>query len=187
MAAYFLDSVPPAGVSPNLRMMRGRVGRRTASAMPGLDIAEQRSWQNYLSAALRMYAELDRRMLEKHRLPLGDVRLLHILSEAPGGTARMRDLAEALPAPASRLTRQVRRLEAQKLLRRSASPDDRRSVTAIITDEGRAMAEATAVSYAEEIRRNFIERLSRAQIAAMENSCRGIITALKQAGPLDHS
>lgn len=44
-------------------VMRGLIGGRTASDMPGLDIAEQKSWQNYLNAALRMYAELNARML----------------------------------------------------------------------------------------------------------------------------
>jgi DNA-binding MarR family transcriptional regulator len=167
--------------------MKGLIGGRTASDMPGLDIAEQKSWQNYLNAALRMYAELNVRMLEKHELSLGDVRLLHILSNFPDGHARMGELAEALPSPGSRLTRQVRRLEGQGLVRRATSPDDRRGVIAIVTDEGRAVAEETTASYAQEVRKNFIARLSRAQIAAMENSCRQINTALKQSGPLPDS
>jgi len=170
-----------------LRIVKGLIGGRTASDMPGLDIAEQKSWQNYLTAALRMYAELNVAMLEKHQLPLGDVRLLDILSHSPDGTARMRDLAEALSAPGSRLTRQVRRLQGQGLLRRATSPDDRRGVIATITDEGRAVAEQAAASYAQEVRKNFIDRLSRSQIAAMENGCRRIIAAVKQPGPVDDS
>ena len=101
---------------------------RTAGDMPGLDIAEQKSWQTNPNAALRMYAVLNIEMLEKHQLPLSDVRLLHVLNNFPDGTARMRELAEALPAPGSRLTRQTRRLEARGLLRRGATPDDRRGV-----------------------------------------------------------
>jgi len=167
--------------------MKGLIGGRTASDMPGLDIAEQKSWQNYLTAALRTYAELNGRLLEKHQLSLGDVRLLHILSNFPGGTARMRELAEALPSPGSRLTRQTRRLEGQGLVRRAASPDDRRGVIAAITDEGRAMAEQATASYAHEVRKIFIGRLSRSQIAAMENGCRRITTALKRTEPLEES
>jgi DNA-binding MarR family transcriptional regulator len=167
--------------------MKGLIGGRTASDMPGLDIAEQKSWQNYLTAALRMYAELNVRMLEKHEFSLGDVRLLHILSHSPNGSARMRDLAEALPAPGSRLTRQVRRLEGQGLVRRATSPEDRRGVIATITDEGRAVAEETTASYAQEVRNNFIDRLSRSQIAAMENISRQINMALKKPGPLADS
>ena len=64
-----------------------------------------------------MYAVLNIQMLEKHQLPLSDVRLWPP-NNFPDGTARMRELAEALPAPGSRLTRQTRRLEARGLLRR---------------------------------------------------------------------
>ena len=163
------------------------VGGRTASDMPGLDIAEQRSWQHYLNAALRIYAVLNIEMLEKHQLPLSDVRLLHVLNNFPDGTARMGELAEALPAPASRLTRQTRRLEARGLLRRGATPDDGRGVAATITDEGRAVAEAATVSYAQEVRTNFIRRLSRSQIVAMRNGCRRITQSLKTPLALDES
>ena len=163
------------------------VGGRTAGDMPGLDIAEQKSWQNYLNAALRMYAVLNIEMLEKHQLPLSDVRLLHVLNNFPDGTARMRELAEALSAPGSRLTRQTRRLEARGLLRRGATPDDRRGVAATITDEGRTVAEEATVTYAQEVRTNFIGRLSRSQIAAMGNGCRRITQSLKTPLPLDES
>jgi hypothetical protein len=36
--------------------MNGLTGGRTASDMPGLDIAEQKSRQNFLGAASRLYA-----------------------------------------------------------------------------------------------------------------------------------
>lgn len=115
------------------------------------------------------------------------MRLLHILSNFPDATARMRELAEALPSPGSRLTRQTRRLEAQGLLRRATSPNDRRGVIVTITYEGRSVAEQAAASYAQEVRKNFIDRLSRAQMAAMENGCRRIASALRQTEPLQDS
>jgi hypothetical protein len=40
--------------------MEGLIGGRTASDMPGLDIAELRTWQNFLEAALRLSATLNR-------------------------------------------------------------------------------------------------------------------------------
>ena len=59
----------------------GIIAGRTASEMPGLDIAEQRSWQNFLEAALRLYGTLNRGLSEQHKLSLVDVRLLEILRE----------------------------------------------------------------------------------------------------------
>ena len=110
------------------------IAGRTAGDMPGLDIAEQRSWQNFLDSALRMYANLNRALVEAHQLTLNDVRLLDILDRSPTGSARMGDLAEGLMSLPSRVTRQIRRLEVAGLVRRGASPDDGRGVLATITD-----------------------------------------------------
>ena len=118
--------------------MEGMIAGRTASDMPGLDIAEQRSWQNFLDSALRMYATLNRSLVDAHHLTLNDVRLLDILDKSATGSARMGDLAEGLMSLPSRVTRQIRRLEVQGLVRRGASPDDGRGVLATITDDGRA-------------------------------------------------
>ena len=51
----------------------------------------------------------------------------------------MGDLAEGLMSLPSRVTRQIRRLEVQGLVRRGASPDDGRGVLATITDDGRLL------------------------------------------------
>jgi DNA-binding MarR family transcriptional regulator len=163
--------------------MKGLIGGRTASDMPGLDIAEQKSWQNFLAAALRLYAVLNRRLVETHQLSLADVRLLHKLSNAPEGSARMGDLAAALPSLPSRLTRQIRRLEEQELVRREASPEDRRGVVATITDKGRELAEQAMVTYGQDVRTHFVGPLSRPQVGAVEEMCRRMNGALKQAEP----
>jgi DNA-binding MarR family transcriptional regulator len=161
--------------------MNGLIGGRTASDMPGLDLAEQKSWQNFLAAALHLYAVLNRRLVETHQLSLADVRLLHILSNFPQGSARMGDLSTALPALPSRLTRTIRRLEGQELVRRGASPEDRRGVVATITDKGRQLVEQAMVTYAQDVRTNFLGPLSRPQISAVEDTCQRINTPLKHA------
>jgi hypothetical protein len=65
--------------------MEGIIAGRTASAMPGLDIAEQRSWQNFLDSALRLYATLNKSLVEEHHLTLNDVRLLRRCSSPDDG------------------------------------------------------------------------------------------------------
>ena len=161
--------------------MAALIAGRTASDMPGLDIAEQRSWQSFLDSTLRLYATLNRRLTEVHQLSLFDVRVLDMLDHAPSGCARMGDLAEALASLPSRLTRQVRRLEAQGFVRREASPDDRRGVVAAITDDGRAAAREAMTTYAESIRAHFLGPLSRSQVVAVGENCRRISAALKRA------
>src|SRR4030088_1670283 len=118
--------------------MEGMIAGRTASDLPGLDIAEQRSWQNFLDSALRIYATLNRSLVDAHHLTLNDVRLLDILDRSATGSARMGDPREGLMSLPSRVTRQIRRLELQGLVRRGASLDDGRGVLASITQEGRS-------------------------------------------------
>ena len=127
-----------------------------------------------------MYATLNRALVDAHHLTLNDVRLLDILDRSPTGSARMGDLAEGLMSLPSRVTRQIRRLEVQGLVRRGASPDDGRGVLATITDEGRGCSCArrwppTATACAT----HFLGKLSRPQIAAMGENCRRISVGLK--------
>ena len=159
--------------------MEGMIAGRTASDMPGLDIAEQRTWQNFLDSALRLHATLNRSLMEAHHLSLSDVRLLDMLDKSPGGAARMGDLADGLMSLPSRVTRQIRRLELQSLVCRGASPDDGRGVLAIITEDGRILVRKAMVTYAEGVRAHFLNRLSRPQIAAMGENCRRIGVALR--------
>jgi DNA-binding MarR family transcriptional regulator len=147
--------------------------------MPGLDFAEQRSWQNYLDSALGVYAALNRSLVDSHHLTLNDVRLLDVLERAPNGSARMGDLADELMSLPSRVTRQINRLESHNLTRRHSSPDDGRGVVACITDDGRVALAAAMVTYGQGVRTHFLKKLSRPQVAALGESCRRIGAALK--------
>ncbi|WP_319452598.1 MULTISPECIES: MarR family winged helix-turn-helix transcriptional regulator [unclassified Mycobacterium] len=152
---------------------------RTASAMPGLDVAEQRAWQNFLDAALRVYATLNRSLVDQHHLTLNDVRLLDVLIRSPGGSARMGDVADELMSLPSRVTRQIHRLETQNLVQRISSPDDGRGVLACITDQGRQALAAAMVTYGQGVRNHFLGKLSRTQVSALEVSCHRVGEALK--------
>ena len=152
--------------------------------MPGLDIAEQKSWQNYLDSTLRLYATLNRQLTEAHQLSLFDVRVLDMLDNAPAGCVRMGDLAEELVSLPSRVTRQIRRLEGQGLVRARRVRRTAGGVAAI-TDDGRAAARQAMVTYGQGVRTHFLAQLSRPQIAAMGENCRRISAALKRAEPGD--
>jgi DNA-binding MarR family transcriptional regulator len=169
-------------LSPNIARMGGTIGGRTASDLPGLDIAEQRAWENFLDAALRVYGSLNRTLSEEFSLTLVDVRLLDILRRSESGSARMGDLAEQLLSLPSRVTRQIRRLEQAGLVRREASPEDGRGVLASITDRGREAVSDAIATYADAVRQRFLAPLTRQQMAAMGENCRRISEALRAKG-----
>ena len=142
--------------------------------MPGLDIAEQRAWQNFLDSTLRLQASINRGLTDSHKLTLVDVRLLQFLDNSGTGSARMGDLADALMSLPSRVTRQIRRLEAQGLVSRTTSPED-----------GREAVRKAMVTYAQSVRLHFLNQLTRSQMAAMGDNCRRISSALKDPASLD--
>ncbi|MFM9033070.1 MAG: MarR family winged helix-turn-helix transcriptional regulator [Mycobacterium sp.] len=162
--------------------MGGTITGRSASALPGLDAAEQRAWEHFLDATLRMYGTLNRTLSVEHQLSLLDVRLLDILRNSETGAARMGDLAERLLSLPSRVTRQIRRLEDAGLVLREASPEDGRGVLASITEQGRQVVAAAIVTYSDEVRRQFVQPLTRPQMSAMGENCRRISTGLKNNG-----
>ena len=107
---------------------------------------------------------------------------LDLLNNSPGGSVQMGNLAEALAAPPSRLTRQIKRLELRGLVHREASPHDRRCVVATITDTGQTSVAHAMITYANAIRTHFLAPLTRPRIAAVGVTCRQISTALKSSG-----
>ncbi|MDX1889605.1 MarR family winged helix-turn-helix transcriptional regulator [Mycolicibacterium sp. 050158] len=158
--------------------MAGIIGGRTASSMPGLDIAEQRAWQHFLDAGLLLTTTLNRELVEVHGLSLDDVRLLDVLADSAGGSVRMGDLAEELMSLPSKVTRQIHRLEVHHLVRRRATPQDGRGVLATITDDGKTVLRAAMATYGNGVRTHFLAQLSRPQTTAMGENCRRIVAAL---------
>ena len=161
--------------------MEGIAGGRTASTMPGLDIAEQRAWQHFLDASLRLSATVNKELVDAHHLTLNDVRLLDVLDTSATGSARMGDLADELMSLPSRVTRQIHRLQESRLVSRCSSPEDGRGVLATITDEGREVLAEAMTTYGGSVREHFLRRLSRAQMTAVGDNCRRISLAMRSA------
>ncbi len=163
--------------------MGGTFSGRAASAIPGLDVSEQRAWENFLEAGLRIYGSLNRTLSDGYKLSLVDVRLLEILNKSETGSARMGDLAGQLLSLPSRVTRQIRRLEEAGLVRREASPDDGRGVLASITDRGRKVVLEAMAAYSDAIQQRFLQPLTRSQVQSIGDNCRRLSDALKTNAP----
>jgi DNA-binding MarR family transcriptional regulator len=140
--------------------------------MPGLTLAECRSWQNFLEASLRVTRTLNQRLTDAHDLTLDDIRLLHTLSLSRNRSARMGSLAESLHSTASRLTRQLSRLEARGLATRERCAQDGRGVIASITEEGCRLVDEAVLTYGDGVRTCYLDQMTRAQAIAMSDYCR---------------
>lgn len=144
----------------------------------GLNDAEKGCWHAFFQAS-RLLDKLSDLLKEWHGLALFDFLVLDLLAKSDKGSARMSDLAEAFMLIPSRVTWQIRRLESQGLVRRDPSPIDRRGVRASITREGRTRAEAATTTYANGIRKHYLDQMTRQQLIALGDGCRRISAPLE--------
>ncbi|OCB48850.1 MarR family winged helix-turn-helix transcriptional regulator [Mycolicibacterium porcinum] len=147
---------------------------RPGSCLPGLDDAEQACWQFFLESSTQLGEILYQRLLDEHDLTLVDLLLLDALAKSDGGSARMSDLANRLTLTPSRVTARIQRLETRKLVGRTTNTNDRRSVLASITRDGRACVHRAMHTYARTVRELYLDRLSRQRMTALGDSCRRI-------------
>ncbi|WP_280193602.1 MarR family transcriptional regulator [Nocardia farcinica] len=132
-----------------------------------LSPAEQRAWRAYMDGHQRLTATLNRQLLRDSDLSFAEYRILVLLSEAPEHALRMSELADGVLSSRSRLTHQIRRMEAQGLVRRASCPDDGRGVLAELTEAGMRKLESAAPGHVEAVRRDFIDLLTPEELAAV--------------------
>ena len=123
---------------------------------------ERRSWSAFAGAARAVLTAVDRDLERDVGMPRAYVEILHHLSEAPEGSLRMSDLAEAMRSQPSRITHAVGRLEEAGHVRRELCAADRRGWFAVLTDKGRAALDEAAPYVAESVRRRLFAHLSAA-------------------------
>lgn len=97
---------------------------------------EQRAWRRLAAVILRLPAALEGQLQRDAGLSHFEYWVLALLSEAPGRTLRLSELAGQANASLSRLSHVVTRLEARGWVRRRPDPDDARATRAVLTDAG---------------------------------------------------
>jgi DNA-binding MarR family transcriptional regulator len=134
-----------------------------------LDDLEMSAWRGYIEShsALGLALGAD---LAPHGLTTGDYEVLVRLSEVPEHRMRMCDLAAQLRLSPSGLTRRLDGLVKGKLVRREPSAQDRRVMLATLTPKGMSVLEEAAPDHLSGVRRHFVDRLTREEIAALASA-----------------
>ena len=115
-----------------------------------------RAWSR---AALTVPRALDADLLIGQGMSLSDYRALMYLSEAPGRSLRMSDLASACAVSLSGMSRIVSRLEAQGLMARERSSCDGRGLNAVLTDAGLDRLRRAWPTHLASVRRHMMDHL----------------------------
>jgi DNA-binding MarR family transcriptional regulator len=128
---------------------------------------EMRAWRALLGAQHRLGRVLDLELQAAHGTTLADHEVLIILSEQPGGSLRMADLADMLTISRSGLTRRVDRMAASGLVARERCAEDGRGVLARLTDAGRRALEVATPVHVAGVRRHFVDALEPEELALL--------------------
>jgi DNA-binding MarR family transcriptional regulator len=128
--------------------------------MNWLSDEEQAAWRPFVALLFRMPAALDAQLQKDAGISNFEYLVLSGLSEAPGRTLRMSELAAMASGSLSRLSHVVSRLESRGWVRREACPGDGRFINAVLTDEGWAKVVATAPGHVAAVRKLLVDVLS---------------------------
>jgi DNA-binding MarR family transcriptional regulator len=127
--------------------------------------SEMTAWRALISSTTGVLATLDNELQAAHGLSLGEYEVLVRLSEAPGHSLRMTDLASGLHLSPSGITRRIDALVKTGMVERRQCPTDRRGSNAVLTAEGMKRLRAAAPTHVDGVRRHFVDRLSERQLA----------------------
>jgi DNA-binding MarR family transcriptional regulator len=136
---------------------------------------EQLAWRTFLTACQTLFGAVEAQLVRDSQIPHGYYEILVRLSEAPGRSLRMTQLAEASTSSKSRLSHAVARLEERGWVRRSDCATDRRGQIAQLTDEGFAALAAAAPGHVEQVRRSLLDQITPEQVEQLREICEAII------------
>jgi DNA-binding MarR family transcriptional regulator len=144
-----------------------------------LSADEQRAWRAYRDGTARLLDALAHDLEEASGLSLGEYEVLVRLSEAPGRTLRMSELAGELAHSRSRLTHTVRRMEAAGLVERAPCLEDARGVNCTLSEAGWLRLVDAAPAHVDSVRARLVDVLSPAQMQALGDAMGAVGAALQ--------
>jgi DNA-binding MarR family transcriptional regulator len=128
-----------------------------------LNAREDRAWRAFMHAHHQLVMHLHRG-LQESGLSGADYEVLAVLSADDEGRMPARDLCTALGWEKSRVSHQIRRMETDGLIGREPNPDDARSTMVCLLPAGRAAIEKAAPRHVQDVRRDFVDLLTPAEL-----------------------
>jgi DNA-binding MarR family transcriptional regulator len=149
---------------------------------PWLDGRQLRAWVRLRGVLELLPGALDAQLRRDAGLTEFEYYVLAMLSEAPGRTLRMTELARQTNATLPRLSHVVSRLESRGLAERFPCPEDRRATNARLTEAGWTKVQEAAPGHVANVRQHVIDALSAAEIDQLAAIGDAILAKLDPTG-----
>jgi DNA-binding MarR family transcriptional regulator len=151
-----------------------------------LDDEERQAWLALASTLIRLPAALDAQLRRDAGISHFEYQVLALLSQAPGRTLRMSELAVQAEGSLPRLSQVAARLESHGWLERTPDPADGRYTLAVLTAQGLAKVSQAAPGHVAEVRRLVFDPLTKAQSRQLRDIGRRITRAIEPNDPRLH-
>ena len=151
-----------------------------SSASP-LTAEEEAAWRAMGRAVLVIPRALDADLLESQGLNVTEYSVLMNLSEAPGRSLRMSELADYVSISVSGLTRVIERLTRQGLVERVKAQSDGRGQLAVLTPAGLNRLQQAWPTHLASVRRHVMDHLDGIDLTAFARAVSAM--ASTQIGP----
>ena len=143
-----------------------------------LDDDQQRTWRAWLTVSELLPRTLDAQLQRDAGISHAAYVVLAMLSESPGRSRRMSDLARRANQSQSRLSHTVARLEDRGWVRRERSADDGRGNLAVLTDTGWDVVRSVAPGHVDAVREAVFDPLTAEQTLALGEILQAIVERL---------
>jgi DNA-binding MarR family transcriptional regulator len=144
-----------------------------------LDDEQQDSWRAFAKAMVKLRWALECQLQHDAGLSFIEYHALARLSENPGNTMRMSELAEVTDASLSRLSHLIKRLELRQLVRREPDPTDGRFTNAVLTPAGLRLLVDSAPAHVAKVRELVIDALTTAQLRQLRLASERILERIE--------
>lgn len=139
---------------------------------------EQRAWRRLGAVTMLLPAALESQLQRDAGLTHFGYWVLAMLSESPGRSRRMSELAALAHGSQSRLSHLMAKLEERGWVRRERVGEDGRGYVAVLTDAGYDKVVQTAPGHVAEVRKLVFDALTPEQVQALDEICAAIVAKL---------
>jgi len=139
------------------------------------------AWASYQRMRTRLTGRLNRELAHTTRLSEADFEILVALTESPDESVRALALRCGLEWEKSRLSHQLRRMEARGLVTREDCVEDNRGSVVRVTEAGRKLAAEARYHYEQAVRRYVTDVLTADQMEALSTIAETVLTQLEES------
>ena len=145
-----------------------------------LSYSQEAAWASYQRMRVRLAERLNRELAHKTGLSEADFEILSALTQTPEESVRALALRCGLEWEKSRLSHQLRRMEARGLITREECPEDNRGSVIRVTDTGRQLVAEARIHYEQIVRRYVADILTAEQLEALGTIAELVLEQLEE-------